>query len=61
MNNTDHLADHCLAIYFFFHPAGVESKTEGVSSSCLLTPTASPRHAGISEECPVNGEVSSEG
>ncbi|KAM9363632.1 sterile alpha motif domain-containing protein 1 [Symphorus nematophorus] len=38
-----------------------ESKTEVSVSSCLLTPTASPRDSGMSEERGINGGVSSGG
>ncbi|XP_038569962.1 atherin isoform X2 [Micropterus salmoides] len=38
-----------------------ESKTEIGVSSCLLTPTASPRDSGMSEERGINGGVSIEG
>ncbi|XP_070769293.1 sterile alpha motif domain-containing protein 1 [Enoplosus armatus] len=38
-----------------------ESKTEVGVSSCLLTPTASPRDSGMSEERGINGGVSSGG
>ncbi|XP_076585828.1 sterile alpha motif domain-containing protein 1 [Chaetodon auriga] len=39
----------------------LESKTEVGVSSCLLTPTASPRDSGVSEERGINGGVSSGG
>ncbi|KAE8300813.1 Atherin Sterile alpha motif domain-containing protein 1 [Larimichthys crocea] len=39
----------------------LESKTEVGVSSCLLTPTASPRDSGMSEERGLNGGVSSGG
>ncbi|KAI3352918.1 hypothetical protein L3Q82_019498, partial [Scortum barcoo] len=39
----------------------LESKTEVGVSSCLLTPTASPRDSGMSEERGINGGVSSGG
>ncbi|XP_051239980.1 atherin isoform X2 [Dicentrarchus labrax] len=39
----------------------LESKTEVSVSSCLLTPTASPRDSGVSEERGINGGVSSGG
>ncbi|CAK6968349.1 sterile alpha motif domain-containing protein 1 [Scomber scombrus] len=38
-----------------------ECKTEVGVSSCLLTPTASPRDSGLSDERGMNGGVSSEG
>ncbi|XP_040891111.1 atherin [Toxotes jaculatrix] len=39
----------------------LECKTEVGVSSCLLTPTASPRDSGLSEERGINGGVSSGG
>ncbi|XP_041642031.1 atherin [Cheilinus undulatus] len=39
----------------------LQSKTEVGVSSCLLTPTASPRDSGLSEERGMNGGVSSGG
>ncbi|CAJ1053166.1 atherin [Xyrichtys novacula] len=39
----------------------LESKTEVGVSSCLLTPTASPRDPGLSEERGINGGVNSGG
>lgn len=44
-----------------FSLIGPESKTEIGVSSCLLTPTASPRDSGMSEERGINGGVSIEG
>lgn len=44
-------------LIFFY--VGSESKIEVGVSSCLLTPTASPRDSGMSEEQGVNGGVSS--
>lgn len=44
-----------------FDLTGVESRgTEG-ESSCLLTPTSSPTHGGMSRKRPVNGEFGSDG
>ncbi|XP_061686921.1 sterile alpha motif domain-containing protein 1 isoform X2 [Syngnathoides biaculeatus] len=40
---------------------GVECKTEVGMSSCLLTPTASPRDSGLSEEHGMNGGVTNGG
>ncbi|XP_026159856.1 atherin [Mastacembelus armatus] len=39
----------------------LECKTEVGVSSCLLTPTASPRDSGLSEERGINGGISSRG
>ncbi len=44
-----------------FPLVGLESKTEVGVSSCLLTPTASPRDSGMTEERGINGGVSSGG
>ena len=44
-----------------FFLVGSECKTEVGVSSCLLTPTASPRDSGLSDERGMNGGVSSEG
>lgn len=45
----------------FFPLIDEESKSQEGVSSCLLTPTDSPRHSGVSEERKINGDVSSGG
>lgn len=45
-------------VLHFFSIVGLESKTEVGVSSCLLTPTASPKDSGTSEERGMNGDSS---